>query len=45
MRYGIPFNVVFGPKTPNGRILPELMTRDAVLSALDAAATKAIAKK
>jgi len=45
MRYGIPFNVVFGPKAPNGRTLPELLTRDAVLGALAAAAGKAIAGK
>jgi suppressor for copper-sensitivity B len=44
-RYGIPFDVVFGPRTPEGRILPELLTRDAVLGALDSAATKAVAKK
>lgn len=36
-RYGIPFNVVFGPKAPQGIILPELLTRDAVLNALDKA--------
>lgn len=45
MRYGIPFNVVFGPKTPDGKTLPELLTRDAVLSALDTVASKAVAKK
>lgn len=37
-RYGIPFNVVFGPKTPNGAVLPELLTKGAVLAVLDAAA-------
>jgi suppressor for copper-sensitivity B len=44
-RYGIPFNVVFGPKSPEGRTLPELLTRNAVFGALDAAVSKAIAKK
>lgn len=33
-RYGIPFNVVYGPGAPNGVILPELLTEDAVLAAL-----------
>jgi suppressor for copper-sensitivity B len=32
-RYGLPFNVVFGPNAPNGIVLPELLTRSAVLSA------------
>ena len=45
MRYGIPFNVVLGPKTPDGKTLPELLTRDVVLSALDTAASKTVAKK
>ncbi|MDA0652617.1 MAG: protein-disulfide reductase DsbD family protein [Proteobacteria bacterium] len=45
MRYGIPFNVVFGPKAPQGRTLPELLTRDAVFSALEAAAPRAVAGK
>ena len=44
-RYGIPFNVVFGPKSPQGRPLPELLTRNAVIGALDSAVSKAIAKK
>jgi suppressor for copper-sensitivity B len=37
-RFGIPFNVVFGPGTPAGRVLPELLSRDAIAAALDAAA-------
>ena len=45
MRYGIPFNVVFGPKAPQGRTLPELLTRDAVFSALDGATSRAVAGK
>lgn len=36
-RYGIPFNVVYGPKAPMGIPLPELLTSDAVLAALYAA--------
>ena len=44
-RYGIPFNVVFGPKSPKGKPLPELLTSDAVFGALDAASTKAFAEK
>jgi suppressor for copper-sensitivity B len=36
-RYGIPFNAVYGPALPGGRPLPELLSEDAVLSALNAA--------
>lgn len=37
-RYGIPFNVVYGPAAPEGIALPELLTRDAVLAAFEQAA-------
>jgi suppressor for copper-sensitivity B len=37
-RYGIPFNAVFGPRLPQGRVLGELLTTNEVLSTLDAAA-------
>ncbi len=40
-RYGIPFNMVFGPGLPEGRVLPELLTRGAVLAALEAAGARA----
>ncbi len=36
-RYGIPFNAVYGPALPRGMALPELLTRDAVLTAMDRA--------
>ncbi|HXV25298.1 MAG TPA: protein-disulfide reductase DsbD domain-containing protein [Alphaproteobacteria bacterium] len=36
-RYGIPFNVVYGPKAPRGVILPEVLTKQAVRRALTAA--------
>jgi suppressor for copper-sensitivity B len=36
-RYGIPFNVVYGPKAPEGILLPELLTREIVLDALNRA--------
>jgi suppressor for copper-sensitivity B len=36
-RYGIPFNIVFGPGAPQGIVLPELLTVQKVLDALDAA--------
>ena len=32
-RYGIPFNVVYGPTAPGGVPLPELLTSSAVVSA------------
>jgi suppressor for copper-sensitivity B len=36
-RYGIPFNVVFGPGAPAGIALPELLTAEATLAAFDRA--------
>ncbi|MHA1109036.1 MAG: protein-disulfide reductase DsbD family protein, partial [Alphaproteobacteria bacterium] len=36
-RYGIPFNAAFGPSAPAGRVLPELLTTDSVLEAIDEA--------
>ncbi|HYH18602.1 MAG TPA: protein-disulfide reductase DsbD domain-containing protein [Azospirillum sp.] len=36
-RYGIPFNIVYGPGAPDGIALPELLTSGAVLDALDKA--------
>ena len=38
-RYGIPFNVVYGPGAPDGLVLSELLSQSEVLSALDQAAT------
>ncbi|SEO14566.1 protein-disulfide reductase DsbD family protein [Palleronia pelagia] len=37
-RYGIPFNAAYGPAAPDGIVLPELLTTDAVMAALDDAA-------
>lgn len=37
-RYGIPFNAVYGPGIPQGVMLPELLTSDAVMKALERAA-------
>lgn len=36
-RYGIPFNAVYGPGRPDGEALPELLSDDAVLQALERA--------
>ncbi|RLJ58833.1 suppressor for copper-sensitivity B [Litoreibacter meonggei] len=36
-RFGIPFNKVYGPGAPQGIALPEFLTKDAVLDALEAA--------
>ena len=33
-RYGIPFNAVYGPESPGGIALPELLTEAAVMAAL-----------
>jgi suppressor for copper-sensitivity B len=31
-RFGIPFNVIYGPGAPNGETLPELLTPGFVLA-------------
>ena len=36
-RYGIPFNAVYGPGAPTGIALPELLTRDALMNAIERA--------
>jgi suppressor for copper-sensitivity B len=36
-RYGIPFNVVYGPAAPGGILLPELLNESAVVDAFDRA--------
>jgi suppressor for copper-sensitivity B len=36
-RYGIPFNVVYGPAAPSGIPLPELLTTDQVIAAFERA--------
>ena len=41
-RYGLPFNVVFGPGALQGIVLPELLTEEAVLKAFDTASHKSI---
>lgn len=33
-KFGIPFNVVYGPSAPNGIVLPELLSKRAVTDAL-----------
>ncbi|ALG71578.1 copper resistance protein [Azospirillum thiophilum] len=43
-RYGIPFNIVYGPGAPEGIALPELLSDGAVLEALDRAAGKVAGK-
>ena len=45
-RYGIPFNVVFGPRAPRGIVLPELLTEAAVLAAFaDASSDRPIVSR
>ena len=44
-RYGIPFNIVYGPNAPDGIALPELLTRSAVLDAIAKAKGVAEAKR
>jgi suppressor for copper-sensitivity B len=42
-RYGIPFNVVYGPGAPTGLALPEILTPTLVLDAIEAASSRTIA--
>jgi len=44
-RYGIPFNIVFGPGSPSGIALPEILTPQAVLDALDTASVRSVASE
>lgn len=37
-RYGIPFNIVYGPRAPQGVVLPEILTPASVLNGLARAA-------
>ena len=39
-RYGIPFDVVYGPNAPAGIVLPEILTQYAVLAAFDEAGAR-----
>lgn len=39
-RYGIPFNIVYGPGAPEGIILPELLDRDSLEDAVMKASSK-----
>ncbi len=43
-RYGIPFNIVFGPEAPSGISLPEILTQTLVLDALDRASARSVAR-
>jgi suppressor for copper-sensitivity B len=36
-RYGIPLDVVYGPELPQGEALPELLTTNVLLNAIDRA--------
>jgi suppressor for copper-sensitivity B len=40
-RFGIPFNVVYGPISPNGVTLPEILTESSVLAAIEKAGGRA----
>ncbi len=42
-RYGIPFNAVFGPAAPDGILLPEILTAEAVIEALGRAGGEVVA--
>jgi suppressor for copper-sensitivity B len=42
-RFGIPFNIVFGPNAPDGIALPELLSTSALIAAFDQAAKAPLA--
>ena len=39
-RYGIPFNIVFGPSAPEGVLISELLSKDALLKSIQTASKK-----
>ncbi|MGH1417333.1 MAG: protein-disulfide reductase DsbD family protein [Hyphomicrobiaceae bacterium] len=39
-RFGIPFNIVYGPNKPRGVVMPELLTPDIVLRAINSATNR-----
>ena len=39
-RFGIPFNIVYGPNAPDGLILSEVLSTDAVMTALNEASLR-----
>ena len=41
-RYGIPFNVVYGPAAPQGVPLPEILTESSVIAGFEKAGGKAV---
>ncbi|PML77984.1 protein-disulfide reductase DsbD family protein [Enterovibrio norvegicus] len=41
-RYGVPFNIVYGPNSPSGIPLPVILSNDAVLNAITHARTRNI---
>lgn len=43
-RYGIPFNAVYGPGAPSGIVLPEILTTEVVLKALETAKGQGVAR-
>ena len=44
-RYGVPVNVVYGPGRPDGELLPELLSTESVMKALDRAAGPGVAAR
>ncbi|MGR3521778.1 MAG: protein-disulfide reductase DsbD family protein, partial [Paracoccus sp. (in: a-proteobacteria)] len=44
-RFGIPFNVAYGPNAPEGIVLPEILSTEAVLRALSDAGASQIAEQ
>ncbi|ABV38154.1 putative suppressor for copper-sensitivity B precursor [Shewanella sediminis HAW-EB3] len=42
-RFGVPFNVVYGPNAPQGIALPEILSTNEVLSAIERASSRAMA--
>ncbi len=45
-RFGIPFNVIYGPESPRGVVLPELLSDSAVFGGLtEAGLTTAVAER
>jgi len=44
-RFGIPFNVVYGPAAPNGIVLSEILSASSVLDALERAESRSLVSR
>ena len=34
-KFGVPLNIIYGPKKKNGKILPEILSKNAIIKSID----------